>query len=81
MVVMRLCYGVTFFFFTGFLDGTRKSSILSCFLIALVFGCLLLAKLARLKQAKDEAGKEIADYRAQVEREFQKKLAAVCIYW
>ncbi|KAL6138587.1 hypothetical protein ACLB2K_063868 [Fragaria x ananassa] len=34
------------------------------------------AKLARLKQAKDEAGKEIVDYRAQVEREFQKKLAA-----
>ncbi|KAI4349155.1 hypothetical protein L6164_009787 [Bauhinia variegata] len=32
-------------------------------------------KLARLKQAKEEAEKEIAEYRAQVEREFQKKLA------
>ncbi|KAM5559815.1 V-type proton ATPase subunit G [Rosa sericea] len=34
------------------------------------------AKLARLKQAKEEAEREIADYRAQVEREFQKKVAA-----
>jgi len=34
------------------------------------------AKLARLKQAKEEAEKEIAEYRAHVEREFQKKLAA-----
>ncbi|KAJ4704888.1 V-type proton ATPase subunit G [Melia azedarach] len=33
------------------------------------------AKLARLKQAKDEAEKEIAEYRAQMEREFQRKLA------
>ncbi|CAA6671975.1 unnamed protein product [Spirodela intermedia] len=32
------------------------------------------AKLARLKQAKDEAEKEIAEYRAQVEAEFQKKV-------
>lgn len=39
----------------------------------------MLAKTARLKQAKDEAEKEIAEYRAQVEHEFQKKLAAVCI--
>ncbi|KAF8412605.1 hypothetical protein HHK36_000574 [Tetracentron sinense] len=33
------------------------------------------AKMARLKQAKDEAEKEIAEYRAHVEAEFQKKLA------
>ncbi|OMP05003.1 Vacuolar (H+)-ATPase G subunit [Corchorus capsularis] len=33
------------------------------------------AKMARLKQAKEEAEKEIAEYRAQVEYEFQKKLA------
>ncbi|CBI32729.3 hypothetical protein VitviT2T_012097 [Vitis vinifera] len=33
------------------------------------------AKMARLKQAKEEAEKEIAAYRAQVELEFQKKLA------
>ncbi|XP_078428628.1 V-type proton ATPase subunit G1-like [Wolffia australiana] len=32
------------------------------------------AKLARLKQAKDEAEKDIAEYRAQVEAEFQKKV-------
>ncbi|XP_019443070.1 PREDICTED: V-type proton ATPase subunit G-like isoform X2 [Lupinus angustifolius] len=31
-------------------------------------------KLARLKQAKEEAEKEIAEYRAQLEREFQKKV-------
>ncbi|GMI84847.1 VACUOLAR ATP SYNTHASE SUBUNIT G2, vacuolar ATP synthase subunit G2 [Hibiscus trionum] len=33
------------------------------------------AKMARLRQAKEEAEKEIADYRAQVEYEFQKKVA------
>lgn len=60
---------------------TLSFSVLSCFLIALAFGVHLLAKLARLKQAKEEAEKEIAEYRAHVEREFQKKLAAVCICW
>lgn len=40
-----------------------------------------LAKTARLKQAKEEAEKEIAEYRAHVELEFKKKLAAVCIYF
>ncbi|XP_031284379.1 V-type proton ATPase subunit G-like [Pistacia vera] len=33
------------------------------------------AKMARLKQAKEEAEKEIAEYRAQVERDFQRKVA------
>ncbi|KAL4340597.1 hypothetical protein GQ457_08G011200 [Hibiscus cannabinus] len=33
------------------------------------------AKMARLRQAKEEAEKEIAEYRAQVEYEFQKKVA------
>ncbi|MFQ6671022.1 hypothetical protein Gotur_035694 [Gossypium turneri] len=33
------------------------------------------AKMARLKQAKEEAEKEIAEYRAQVEYEFKKKVA------
>ncbi|KAJ4977996.1 hypothetical protein NE237_008776 [Protea cynaroides] len=33
------------------------------------------AKMARLKQAKEEADKEIAEFRAQMEREFQKKVA------
>ena len=42
---------------------------------------LLLAKMARLKQAKEEAEKEIAEYRAQMEREFQRKVAEVCICW
>lgn len=31
--------------------------------------------MARLKQAKEEAEKEIAEYRAQVEKEFQRKLS------
>ncbi|OVA18087.1 Vacuolar (H+)-ATPase G subunit [Macleaya cordata] len=31
--------------------------------------------MARLKQAKEEAEKEISEYRAQIEAEFQKKLA------
>ena len=43
------------------------------------FGFLPSAKMARLKQAKEEAEKEIAAYRAQVELEFQKKLAEVSI--
>uniref|UniRef100_A0A7N0TL96 V-type proton ATPase subunit G n=1 Tax=Kalanchoe fedtschenkoi TaxID=63787 RepID=A0A7N0TL96_KALFE len=33
------------------------------------------AKNARLKQAKEEADKEIAAFRAQMEAEFQKKVA------
>ncbi|XP_010921881.1 V-type proton ATPase subunit G [Elaeis guineensis] len=33
------------------------------------------AKMARLKQAKEEAEKEIAQYRAQMEAEFQRKVA------
>ncbi|XXG89578.1 hypothetical protein AAC387_Pa12g1545 [Persea americana] len=32
-------------------------------------------KMARLKQAKEEADKEIAEFRAQMEAEFQKKVA------
>ncbi|GMP85067.1 hypothetical protein CsSME_00038375 [Camellia sinensis var. sinensis] len=31
------------------------------------------AKMARLKQAKEEAEKEVAEYRAQMELEFQRK--------
>ncbi|ERN15976.1 hypothetical protein AMTRI_Chr07g74620 [Amborella trichopoda] len=33
------------------------------------------AKMARLKQAKEEAEKEIAEFRAQMEAEFQRKVA------
>ncbi|CAN0847385.1 V-type proton ATPase subunit G [Linum grandiflorum] len=32
------------------------------------------AKMARLKQAKDEAEREAAEFRAQMEAQFQKKL-------
>ncbi|KAG0463062.1 hypothetical protein HPP92_021538 [Vanilla planifolia] len=32
------------------------------------------AKMARLKQAKEEADKEVAEFRAQMEAKFQKKL-------
>lgn len=42
-------------------------------------GFLPSAKMARLKQAKEEAEKEIATYRGQVELGFQKKLAEVNI--
>lgn len=34
-------------------------------------------KLARLKQAKDEAEKEVAQFRAQMEVDFKKKLSEV----
>ncbi|KAM7499141.1 hypothetical protein LguiA_023555 [Lonicera macranthoides] len=33
------------------------------------------AKMARLKQAKEEAEKEVAAFRAQMESEFQRKVA------
>lgn len=33
--------------------------------------------MARLKQAKEEAEREIAEYRAQMEREFQRKVTEV----
>ncbi|KAJ6350073.1 hypothetical protein OIU78_006290 [Salix suchowensis] len=33
------------------------------------------AKMARLKQAKEEADKEIAEFRAHMEAEYQRKLA------
>lgn len=36
-------------------------------------------KLARLKQAKEEAEKDIAEYRAHLEHEFQKKVSAVSL--
>ncbi|CAF2103680.1 V-type proton ATPase subunit G1 [Brassica rapa] len=32
------------------------------------------AKMARLKQAKEEAEKEIAEYKAKIEQDFQRKL-------
>ncbi|KAK8916884.1 V-type proton ATPase subunit G 1 [Platanthera zijinensis] len=34
-----------------------------------------ITKIARLKQAKEEAEKEIAEFRAQIEDAFKKKLA------
>ena len=36
------------------------------------------AKSARLRQAKEEAEREIAEYRSQMEAEFQRKVAEVC---
>lgn len=35
--------------------------------------------MARLKQAKEEADKEIAEFRAHMEAEFQKRVAEVNI--
>ncbi|KAJ0764166.1 putative vacuolar (H+)-ATPase G subunit [Helianthus annuus] len=39
------------------------------------------AKLARLKQAKEEAEKEVAEFRAQMEADYQRKLTEVSIYY
>jgi V-type H+-transporting ATPase subunit G len=39
----------------------------------------VVAKTARLKQAKEEAEREVAEFRAQLEAEFQKKLAEVSV--
>jgi signal transduction protein with GAF and PtsI domain len=39
------------------------------------------AKSARLKQAKEEAEREIAEYRSQMEAEFQRKVAEVCHFY
>jgi hypothetical protein len=41
----------------------------------------LAAKSARLRQAKEEAEREIAEYRAQMEADFQRKVAEVCIFF
>lgn len=38
---------------------------------------LVAAKMARLKQAKEEAEKEIAEYKAKTEQDFQRKLEEV----
>ena len=41
---------------------------------------LVSAKMARLKQAKEEAEKEIAEFRSQMEAEFQRKVAEVKLF-
>ena len=41
----------------------------------------LAAKTARLRQAKEEAEKEVAVYRAQREEEYQNKKSGVCRVW
>ena len=40
-----------------------------------IVGAAREAKMARLRQAKEEAEKEIAQFRAQMEVEFQRKVA------
>ncbi|XP_044489613.1 V-type proton ATPase subunit G-like [Mangifera indica] len=40
-----------------------------------IFNAARAEKMARLKQAKEEADKEIVEYRAQVERDFHRKVA------
>jgi hypothetical protein len=53
-----------------------------CWMLVLILNPSFLffsAKLARLKQAKEEAEKEIAEFRAQIEREFQRKVAEVSV--
>lgn len=39
--------------------------------------CDVSVKLTRLKQAKEEADREVANYRAQMEAEYQKSLSEV----
>lgn len=48
-------------------------------ILMLTFSCIFSdsAKIARLKQAKEEAEKDIAAFRAHMEAEFQRKLAEV----
>lgn len=48
-----------------------------CNIIILCFWVLFLAKMARLKQAKEEAEREIAEFRVRMEKEFQRKVAEV----
>lgn len=55
-----------------YLETHYKVIYFSCKLKHLMF---LPAKLARLRQAKEEAEREIAEYRAQMEADFQRKLA------
>lgn len=63
---------------TFHLSFTRSMVIFSFIITYLYLYILSLsAKLARLKQAKEEAEKEIAEFRAQMEAEFQRKLAEV----
>lgn len=45
------------------------------------FHFILSAKLTRLKQAKEEAEKEVAEFRGKVELDFQRKLAEVSIIY
>lgn len=49
------------------------------YLLYTPFLFLFPAKLARLKQAKEEGDKDIAEFRAQIEREFQRKVAEVSV--
>lgn len=42
-----------------------------------LFWSLFSAKMARLKQAKEEAEKEIAEFRAQMDAQFQRKVSEV----
>lgn len=49
------------------------------YLLYTPFLFLFPAKLARLKQAKEEGDKDIAEFRAQIEHEFQRKVAEVSV--
>lgn len=39
---------------------------------------LILVRTQRLKQAKEEAEKEAAEYRTHMEEEYQKSISEVC---
>lgn len=55
--------------------GLKLNCYISKFLILSLVSSA--AKQARLKQAKDEAEKEIAEFRAYMEAEFQRKVEQV----
>ncbi|XP_020251194.1 V-type proton ATPase subunit G 1-like, partial [Asparagus officinalis] len=64
-----------------FYEPKCHSNLLDLYVLYLVIDVLtnfyaLPARMARLKQAKEEAEKEVAEFRAHMEAEFQKKLAA-----
>lgn len=60
-------------------DITRVVCGLSTGCWQLIQISIFSAKTARLKQAKEEADKEIAEFRARIEADFQRKLAEVSI--
>lgn len=43
--------------------------------------CISIVKMSRLKQAKDEAEKEVTLYKSHLETEYQKRISEVDYEW